>query len=220
MAAPAVQGLDQIIAELNPAFQQSTDVLAQRKAGIAPKYDAQRSALEGSRVQGFNTINNQATNRGLSFSGIPLDEQANYLSTNYLPGLQAANASQNSDELQLDQALADLNLTKSNQAMQIRQTQQSSLDQYLAQEAQRQFEAQQNALNRSAQAAASRAAAAPAGPTAQQYLVGAFENGTDDWRKAGYTEKNVLNQYAAAYGKTIQDAAKEVYSFRKQYYGF
>jgi len=218
MAAPAVQGLDQIIAELNPAFQQSTDVLAQRKAGIAPKYDAQRSGLEAARVQGFNTINNQATNRGLSFSGIPLDEQATYLSTQYLPGQQAANAAQNSDELQLDQALADLNLTKSNQAMQIRQTQQSSLDQYLAQEAQRQFEAQQNALNRSAQAASSRAA--ETGPTAQQYLIGAFENGTDDWRKAGYTEKNVLNQYAAAYGKTIQDAAKEVYSFRKQYYGF
>lgn len=222
-----VQTIDEIAGSLTPHYASSTNVINSQKNLIPQKYDAQRSALDAAKVQGFNQINDQATGRGMSFSGVPLHEQANYLSTVYLPGQQQADYQQNADLLALDQALADLDMNKVNQAIGIRQTQQGAMDQWLLQQSQQDFQREQNALDRAQQASLSASrggggggGSSATGPTPNQYLIGAFENATGDWRTGGYTESNVLNQYAAAYGKTIGEAATDVYNFRKQYYGF
>src|SRR5690348_17276641 len=99
--APQVQTLAQAMAELDPAYAASRDVVSQQQAALPAKFNAQRAALTAEKGQGFNAINNQATGRGLSFSGIPLDEQATYLSTKYLPGMQAADYQQNQEQLAL-----------------------------------------------------------------------------------------------------------------------
>lgn len=114
--APTVQKLDQIMAELQPSVQGQVDVINKQKAASAAVYDAQRAGLDAQKVRGFNDINNQATGRGMSFSGIPLNEQAEYLSTKYLPGVQAANAQQNMDALAYDRQAADLNANIFNKA--------------------------------------------------------------------------------------------------------
>lgn len=162
---PQVQSLDQIIADLNPAYAQRENLLNTQRSGLGIKYDSQRSALGAEKVQGFNQINNQATGRGLSFSGIPLDEQATYLSTKYLPGMQQLASQQNQEDMQLQTALAGIDSDRRLRAMDTRSAQQSSLEKYLAEERdrqfrqqeadrQRQFEAQQSAANRAASAAA------------------------------------------------------------------
>ena len=114
--APTVQALDQIMAELQPSVQGQVDVINQQKAASAGIYDAQRAGLDAQKVKGFNDINTQATGRGMAFSGIPLNEQAEYLSTKYLPGIQAANAQQNMDALAYDRQAADLNANIFNRA--------------------------------------------------------------------------------------------------------
>lgn len=114
--APVVQALDQIMAELQPSVQGQVDVINQQKAASAGIYDAQRAGLDAQKVKGFNDINTQATGRGMAFSGIPLNEQADYLSTKYLPGVQAANAQQNMDALAYDRQSADLNANVFNKA--------------------------------------------------------------------------------------------------------
>ena len=114
--APTVQALDQIMAELQPSVQGQVDVINQQKAASADIYDAQRAGLDAEKVRGFNEINTQATGRGMAFSGIPLNEQAEYLSTKYLPGVQAANAQQNMDALAYDRQAADLNANIFNKA--------------------------------------------------------------------------------------------------------
>lgn len=114
--APTVQKLDQIMAELQPSVQGQVDVINQQKAASAGIYDAQRAGLDAQKVEGFNDINTQATGRGMAFSGIPLNEQAEYLSTKYLPGIQAANAQQNMDALAYDRQSADLNANIFNKA--------------------------------------------------------------------------------------------------------
>lgn len=114
--APTVQALDQIMAELQPSVQGQVDVINQQKAASAGIYDAQRAGLDAQKVKGFNDINTQATGRGMAFSGIPLNEQADYLSTKYLPGVQAANAQQNMDALAYDRQSADLNANIFNRA--------------------------------------------------------------------------------------------------------
>lgn len=86
--APTVQSLSDVYNELNSAYAGGRDVINEQISGLGEKYGAQRTALEAEKVQGFDTINEQATGRGMAFSGIPLDEQAKYLSTKYLPGMQ------------------------------------------------------------------------------------------------------------------------------------
>lgn len=152
MAAPVVQDLNQIISDLNPVYAPQENLLNQQRSGLGIKYDSQRSALGAEKTQGFNQINNQATGRGLSFSGIPLDEQATYLSTKYLPGIQNIASQQNTEDMSLQTALAQLDSERRLRALDTRQTQQSSLEKYLADERDRQFKEQQAALDRQATA--------------------------------------------------------------------
>ena len=140
MAAPKVQSVEQIIADLNPAYSGSINVINKRRSALPGQFQAQRSALEAQKVVGFNQINNQATGRGMSFSGIPLDEQANYLSTQYLPGLQQLAFQENEQNLALDEALAGINKERRLSAMEIRRGQQSALEAYLAEQRQRAWE--------------------------------------------------------------------------------
>ena len=108
MAQPVVQSVEQIVSELNPVYQGSIDVINQRRAQIPTMFEAQRQALGAEKVQGFNQINNQMTGRGVSFSGITADEQANYLSTKYLPGLTQLSQQENDSNLALDEALSKI----------------------------------------------------------------------------------------------------------------
>lgn len=172
MAAPVVQSVEQIISDLNPAYQGQIDVLNQRRAQLPGQFEAQRQALGAEKVQGFNQINNQATGRGMSFSGIPLDEQANYLSTKYLPGLTALTSQENEQNLALDDALAKINQDRRLRAMDTRQSQQKSLEAYLSEQRQMAWEREkfnaQQALERSKMAAES-ARYAAANPTPVTY---------------------------------------------------
>lgn len=224
--APVVQTLAQAMADLNPAYAGQTAVVQQQQAGLGAKYDAQRAALTAEKGQGFNAINNQATGRGLSFSGIPIDEQATYLSTKYLPGLQSADYQQNEENLALSKELAGINVDQTKTALGNIQRQQSDLNSWNMQEAQLAAQARENQLNREASArenAANRAAQAAkdVGPTPQQYLIQAFAEGfaNPDNRKNFWTENVLAGNFAAAYGLSRQDALSQIYQFRKQYYG-
>lgn len=174
MAAPTVQSLSDVYNELNSAYSGGRDVINEQIAGLGEKYDAQRSALDAEKVQGFNAINDQATGRGMAFSGIPLDEQANYLSTKYLPGMQQLTQQQNAETLTMRGQLADIEKEQRLGAMSRIEQQQSALNQWnltqlqiqaQAEEAEKQrvWQAQQNKLDQQFQAsqnAANRAASA------------------------------------------------------------
>lgn len=165
MAAPVVQSVEQIISDLNPAYQGSIDVISQRRAQIPTMFEAQRQALGAEKVQGFNQINNQMTGRGISFGGITADEQANYLSTKYLPGLTALSTQENEQNLALDDALAKINQDRRLRAMDTRQSQQKSLEAYLSEQRQMQWEREkfnaQQSLERAKMAQAAAANPAP-----------------------------------------------------------
>lgn len=161
--APKVQSLAKISSSLNPAYKASKNVVNQQINALPEKYDAQRAAINAERGQGFNAINNQATGRGGSFSGVPVDEQATYLSTKYLPGMQTADYQENEEGLTLQGMLADINKEKRLQAMDIRRGQVSDLNSWRQMIQQQQFQAAEAAKERSftaGQNAADRAASA------------------------------------------------------------
>ena len=165
MAVPTVQTLDQIMAELQPGYASQRNIIGQSIANTNETYKADELALDAARTQGFNQINEQATGKGIgrAFSGIPISEQAEYLSTKYLPGKQAAKAKQRDSLLTLEGQNASLDTDIRNRAFGARESQQSYLNQWNLQQqqqqaaaeaarVQREFEARENATNRAAQA--------------------------------------------------------------------
>lgn len=160
MAVPVVQTLDQVMAELAPTYQAEQDIVGQQQAAVTAQGAAQRAGLEAQKVQGFNGINNQATGRGMSFSGIPLDEQATYLSTKYLPGVQASIADENAQKLTLAQQLAQIRTRQRETAMGRVDNQTQALNQWNLQQEQLAASAREGAANRAA-SAASRASEQP-----------------------------------------------------------
>lgn len=229
---PAVQDLNQIIADLNPAYAGQEGLINQQKSGLGIKYDSQRSALGAEKTQGFNQINNQATGRGLSFSGIPLDEQATYLSTKYLPGMQNLAQQQNQEDMSLQQQLAAIDSDRRLKAMDIRQGQQSSLEKFLADERTRQFQAEQSRLDRAAQASAAAMARADkkqenAPPTLQQAIIDGLTrlSGTEGFKSTKATE-DLAGALATQYGVSKNDVlfsrngTNGLYGLRKQNFGF
>lgn len=166
MAVPIVQTLDQIMAELQPGYASQRNIIGQSIANTNETYKADELALDAARTQGFNQINEQATGKGIgrAFSGIPISEQAEYLSTTYLPGKQAAKAKQRDSLLTLEGQNAALDTDIRNRAFGAKENQQSHLNQWDLQQQQqqaaaeaarlqREFEARENATDRASQAA-------------------------------------------------------------------
>lgn len=183
MAVPTVQTLDQIMAELQPGYAAQRNVIGQSMANTNETYRADELALDAARTQGFNQINEQATGKGIgrAFSGIPIYEQAEYLSTKYLPGKQDAKARQRDALLTLEGQNAALDADIRNRAFGARENQQSYLNQWNMQQQQqqaaaeaarleREFQAGQNAMNRAAQAASQ-----PKGPSGSELKNWALE---------------------------------------------
>lgn len=181
--SPKVETLAQSMAGLDPAFQEQKGLIQEQIGGLDAKYDIEKQAMEGTRVQSFESINRSMVGRGAAFSGIGADEQSRYLANEYLPGLQRVDQAKRDESLKLRGQVADLGMQQTTMAMSRIQQQEQALNQWNLQQAQmeaqareaeiqRQFQANQNALDRQQQAsiaaanrAASAAASAPRGLT-------------------------------------------------------
>lgn len=244
--APTVQTLDQIMAELQPGYTAQRGVIAKGIQNTNETYKASELALDAAKTQGFNQINEQATGRGLAFGGTPIAEQADYLSTKYLPGLQQAKAQQQKDILTLEGQNAALDTDIRNKAFGSRETQQQSLNQWNLQQAAQEAAAEAARLDRdfrasqaekdrahqAAQAAASRAASAPkavspfdastgvlSGAIAQgrEITPEVFQLARDAYARAGGNK----GQFAKEFWKYVPEASKKDFnnSGWKYYYG-
>ena len=246
--APRVQTLAEAMRDLDPAYASSRDMIAKRQQALPAKYDAQRAGIYAARGEGFNTINNQATGRGASFSGIPQDEQARYLSTKFLPGLQQADFQQNEEDLNLQGQLAGIDKEQRLGAQGRVDKQQSDLNawnQMIAQqefqareaEKQRQFQERQAAAERSfraSQSALARAANAPrklspfqsamnviaagAGGQDQGVSVNTFQMAREAYRQAGGDTR----QFASEFWKFVPKSRQRddgANGWRAYYYG-
>lgn len=206
MAAPKVQSLDKILAQLDPAYAPSRQLYNQQ-IGTLPGQEQQAvSGLDAAKQNSFRDINTGANSKGLAFSGIPEAEQARYLGEKYLPAVAGIKQNTQTQQFTLQQALASLASEQRLKGLDVRTGQQKTLDDYLESERQRQFTARQNALDRqatAANAAADRAASASdtTSLTLKKNKGGGYtvlENG-----KASKTYD--LNAYARATGANIVD---------------
>lgn len=204
MAAPKVQTIAEAMADLNPAYASSKNLVSQKQAALPGKYDAQRAAITAEKGEGFNAINNQATGRGASFSGIPLDEQARYLSTKFLPGMQQADYQQNEEDLALQGQIAGIDKEIATNAIGRVDKQTSDLNSWNQTLQQQQFTAAEAAKDRAltaSQGAANRAASASsqAVPIYDQLAL-RFEQMSNEYGDVSPSQWKILRKQAEAGG--------------------
>ena len=147
---PQVQSLDQILAQLDPAYAPQRTLYQQQQSLIPGQTQTTLNGLEVSKQNAFRDVNTGANSKGLAFSGIPAAEQTRYLGEKYLPAVAGVQQDATKQQLTLAQSLAQLESEKRLRGMDVQTGQQKSLDAYLEAERERQFKAQQASLDRSA----------------------------------------------------------------------
>lgn len=150
------RSLNQIVKELNKTFNPQVESVRARQALIPQQLQAEEAGLGAKQEQAFGNILSGARRRGLGFSGIPLGEQAQYTSTEYLPALARLRQSSREQSMSLEDAILGILERRDTLAQQVRQQEVSAAEQ------RRQFEANLK-LERERLAAQQRAARAGGG---------------------------------------------------------
>lgn len=117
------QTLQQIVAELNPTFNPQVKSLQQRASLIPGQIQTEEAGLRAQQEQAFGNILNGARRRGLGFSGIPISEQAQYTSTEFLPALARLRQSGTEQRMSLQDAINSIYERRDTLAQQIRNSQ-------------------------------------------------------------------------------------------------
>jgi hypothetical protein len=187
------QTLDQIIGELDAAYNPSRQAINDRINGIQGAENADLAGLDAQKNDAFGQITNEARSRGMGFSGIPLQEQAKYTASSFLPAVAKVKQSHNEYRNSLSDALNNMGIDQRKTAMSIRETQQN-----------RDFEAEQARLAREAQDRAASAARSAAGG----YDLGGVSGGGG----GGVAGTGTLARNTLAGGKTPAQADADVRS--------
>jgi len=206
---PQVRDLQALIAEYGKAYDPQralidADITANANAGAA-----QEAGLGAKKDQAFKVIDQAAQKKGMYFSGFSPDEQANYTSDTYLPALAQLQATIAATRSNLLGKKADIETSVYDKAFNTREGDitaqrnwQSEQERraYEAEQAriQREFEASENAKNRSASAASSRASAGPS-LELKRNSAGGYDVYEDGKKSSNYD----LASYAQLTGKDL-----------------
>lgn len=148
--APKVQTLAESMAMLEPAYAEQRGLINEQMEGLGAASDVRRERLEGAKTRAFDQINAQARGRGsaVAMGGIPLHEQAEYLSFEYLPGMQDIEMLEGQERMQLRGQIADINKESRTTALSRIDQQQQSLNQWNLQQAQIEAQRREAELHR------------------------------------------------------------------------
>jgi hypothetical protein len=228
------QVLSDILAQLDPVYQPQKQAVQSQINALPGQQAADQAGLDAAKTKAFGDINVQANDRGLSYSGMPIAEQAKYTGATYLPAvanlkntyankgfaLQGSLAGLGADEMKSAQGVvaSETNAEVAAQQKQQALQQQMALEAYKAN-----LSNQSNNAFASALGGASQAAAAPAAPTIQDHLNADIQNLIPaDYASRflpGYTERQIT-RLQGAYKELDPNAVKNaVYAYRKQVAG-
>jgi len=232
-APPVVRDLNALIGEIGAAYAPQKEIINQQIQQADQSGVAQRAGLQAQQTQAFGQIEQGAQNKGMFFSGFSPDAQAKYIATTYLPALANLESSINQVKQGLYGKNAELDSQTRTQAFNVREGDVAAQRAWQADQEQRAFQAEQqrlqmeaqareNAANRAAQAAASRASAAKnAPPPVNKFLDDAFY-GYKPASKGGtayYTEDQVIPALVQNYGMSKKQAAELAYGYRQAKFG-
>lgn len=113
--------LQDIIRELDASYNPQRQAIQSRLDSLPGQADAEIRGLEGRQTQAFDNILAGARGRGLGFSGIPIQEQAKYTASEFLPAVARVKSSQQESARSLYDALNNVGLEQNRYAQSLRQ---------------------------------------------------------------------------------------------------
>lgn len=99
------QTLQQVIKSLNSVYNPQVSLLQQRQKALPAQMQAEEQGLQAKQTQAYDEILGGARRRGLGFAGIPLQEQAKYNSTEYMPALARLRQQSKDQAMSLEEAI-------------------------------------------------------------------------------------------------------------------
>lgn len=222
--APQVRDLQALIAEQSKAVAPQQQLLDESIGANDNSGQAQVQGLDVAKNQAFKTIDQNAQNKGMFFSGVSPDEQSQYTGATYLPALAQLQATIAATRASLLGKKADLNTDVFKTATGLRENDISAKAAYDRQqqeqafadaqaEKDRQFKATQAAADRQAAASAS-SSKAPSSAAVKQNAVqtlagalagvvgkdgyvspGSYSAAKNEWVNAGYSSKEFDNTF-------------------------
>lgn len=187
MGAPVVQSLEDVIKQIQTAYQPQQQQLDSLVSQNETAGTGQIQGLDAAKTQAFGQISQAATNKGMTFSGFTPNEQATYTGSTYLPALAKLQDTITSTRNSLFGKKADLVTQGNLQATDVQRGQQSALQAYndelakqaaaaAAAERERQFTASENEKNRALSLATSRYANGGGGGLTQAQAIKAQQD--------------------------------------------
>jgi len=113
--------LQQILTELNAVYDPQKQNYNQQIQSLDPAMQAEEKGLSAAKEDAFSQITAGANRRGLLFSGIPIEEQARYTGSQYLPSVANLKSRYATQRFNLQDALAKVTADQYNTAYGIRQ---------------------------------------------------------------------------------------------------
>ena len=226
------RSLDQILAELNPQYATSENILNTRINAIPGETDAGISQADAKLGEANTNILNSARRRGtgVAFGGIPIADQTKYAATEYAPAIANLRATGANKELTLQEQLANLARDKSTQAQSIYDTGiAQDLQERTFQESIRQFNEQQAAARAAAAAAsysfggAGGGAAGTTAPVPNRATYSTDLQGLEAQLKSGKapTYEQAVDALVGTYGKngiSPQEIGNYLYELYSRFY--
>lgn len=200
------RAFNDIYAELGSQYDPSAKLIQDQISAIPGSTDALVAQAEAKKTQAFDDITNAARRRGMGFSGIPLQEQAVYASTEFAPAVARVKSDAEGRKVTLIESLNTMNRDRSTRA-------QSVYDNELARDFQeRQFQEQIRQFNEQQAAAAAQASAGSAASDLSQYFGANGANTQALTKGPSFGYKNGKNGsggfwFTDASGKPISAAA-------------
>lgn len=153
------RSIEQIQAELSSVYNPQIEQVNQQLAALPAYYTAQQGGLDQAKTNAFSDITNAASAKGMSYSGMPIAEQARYTGEKYLPAMAQLAQKQSEQTFGLKGQLTDIYGKRMSQAQALQQQELDREEQARQAEAERQMKERQF----QAQLAAQRASASRGG---------------------------------------------------------
>lgn len=117
----AVQTLEQIYASLGSVYDPQAALIRKQQADIPTQIAEEEKGLQAKQERSFGEILGGARQRGMGFSGIPLQEQAKYTATEFLPAMARLRQTGRQQATTLEEAILGINERRRTFAQQIRE---------------------------------------------------------------------------------------------------
>lgn len=113
------RALEAILRELDSVYNPQRDVYNQQINALPGQQEGELKGLEAAKTDSFGQIVQGANRRGVAFGGIPLEEQAKYLGSTYLPAVANLKNRFQQQRFNLQDALAQIGISQRKDAYSI-----------------------------------------------------------------------------------------------------